>query len=105
MNDADRLLLAHRLEHDAAATLADRVAGCLLLQYGQHVTRRVRLTVEVRPLTLALTLALGHRQSGNCKAIPVLSTVWRRSWRTNRSDAVIASSALWLVSEAATWIT
>lgn len=46
MNDADRLLLAHRLEHDDAATLADRVAGCLLLQYGQHVTKIVRLTVK-----------------------------------------------------------
>jgi hypothetical protein len=46
MNDADRLLLAHRLEHDDTIALPDRVAGCLVLQYGQHLTRIVQLTVD-----------------------------------------------------------
>jgi hypothetical protein len=46
MNDADRVLLAHRFEYDDTIALVDRVAGCLVLQYGQHVTRIARLTIN-----------------------------------------------------------
>jgi hypothetical protein len=35
MSDTGRVLLAVRLETDETAALVDRVAGCLVLQYGQ----------------------------------------------------------------------
>ncbi|HEY3896839.1 MAG TPA: hypothetical protein VGL88_15930, partial [Pseudonocardiaceae bacterium] len=35
MADTDRVLLAVRLEADDTVALVDRVAGCLVLQYGQ----------------------------------------------------------------------
>lgn len=46
MSDTDRVLLAVRLESDDTVTLVDRVAGCLVLQYGQSCGRLVNLTVE-----------------------------------------------------------
>ncbi len=46
MSDTDRVLLAVRLETDDTLALADRVAGCLVLQYGQACWRLVNLTTE-----------------------------------------------------------
>jgi hypothetical protein len=45
MSDTDRVLLAVRLETDDTVALVDRVAGCLVLQYGQPL-RLVNLTTE-----------------------------------------------------------
>ncbi len=45
MNDTDRVLTALRLETDDSLPLADRVAGCLVLQYGQSTDRIVNLTL------------------------------------------------------------
>ena len=36
--------LVHRLLHDAALDLTDRVAGCLLLLFGQHLSRIAAMT-------------------------------------------------------------
>jgi hypothetical protein len=46
MSDTDRVLLAVRLETDVTVALVDRVAGCLVLQYGQPCWRLVNLTTE-----------------------------------------------------------
>lgn len=46
MSDTDRVLTALQLEADDSLPLADRVAGCLVLQYGQRADRIVRLTTE-----------------------------------------------------------
>lgn len=46
MSDTDRVLLAVRLETDDTVALVDRVAGCLVLQYGQPCWRLVNLTAE-----------------------------------------------------------
>ncbi|MFI5688470.1 hypothetical protein [Streptomyces sp. NPDC051636] len=45
MNDTDRVLTALKLETDHSLPLADRVAGCLVLQYGQSTDRIVKLTL------------------------------------------------------------
>jgi hypothetical protein len=46
MSDTDRVLLAVKLETDDTVPLADRVAGCLVLQYGQSCWRLVNLTAD-----------------------------------------------------------
>jgi hypothetical protein len=46
MSDTDRVLLAVKLETDDTPALADRVAGCLVLQYGQSCLRLVNLTAD-----------------------------------------------------------
>lgn len=46
MSDTERVLTALRLETDETVPLADRVAGCLVLQYGQLCTRIVSLTMD-----------------------------------------------------------
>ncbi|MEV6056210.1 hypothetical protein [Streptomyces sp. NPDC052107] len=46
MSDTERVLTALRLETDESVPLADRVAGCLVLQYGQLCTRIVGLTLD-----------------------------------------------------------
>jgi hypothetical protein len=46
MNDRDRVLLAVKLETDDTLALADRVAGCLVLQYGQSCWRLINLTAD-----------------------------------------------------------
>ncbi|MCX4573277.1 hypothetical protein OHB41_08800 [Streptomyces sp. NBC_01571] len=46
MSDADRILTALKLETDASQAILDRVAGCLVLQYGQRADRLVKLTVS-----------------------------------------------------------
>ncbi|NKQ59300.1 hypothetical protein HFP15_41330 [Amycolatopsis sp. K13G38] len=46
MSDTDRVLLAVTLETDDTLPLADRVAGCLVLQYGQSCWRLVNLTAD-----------------------------------------------------------
>ena len=43
--DTHRVLLAIELEHNEDIPLPDRVAGCLVLQYGQHASRVSRLTI------------------------------------------------------------
>ena len=45
-SDTDRVLTALKLETDDSLPLADRVAGCLVLQYGQRADRIVNLTTE-----------------------------------------------------------
>ncbi|MER6651305.1 hypothetical protein ABT248_12260 [Streptomyces sp. NPDC000971] len=52
MSDGDRILTALKLETDASQPILDRVAGCLVLQYGQRTDRLVKLTtghVRVHP--------------------------------------------------------
>jgi len=44
MSDTDRVLLSIKLETDDTLALADRVAGCLILQYGQSCWRLVNIT-------------------------------------------------------------
>ncbi|WP_133116451.1 hypothetical protein [Amycolatopsis antarctica] len=46
MSDAERVLLAIRMESEESLALADRVAGCLVLQYGQSSGRLVNLTTD-----------------------------------------------------------
>jgi hypothetical protein len=46
MSDTDRVLMAVRLESDESVALADRVAACLVLQYGQSCWRLVNLTTS-----------------------------------------------------------
>lgn len=46
LDDERRWAIVERLLHDAALDLADRVAGCLVLLYGQQLTRIVALTVD-----------------------------------------------------------
>ncbi|MFD7912308.1 hypothetical protein ACFV30_16515 [Streptomyces sp. NPDC059752] len=46
MSDADRILMALKLEGDDSIEIIDRVAGCLVLQYGQRTDRLVSLTVD-----------------------------------------------------------
>ncbi|MFE0420062.1 hypothetical protein [Streptomyces tendae] len=46
MSDADRILTALRLETDDSEHITDRVAGCLVLQYGQRTDRLVNLTTD-----------------------------------------------------------
>lgn len=46
MSDADRILTALRLETDDSEHITDRVAGCLVLQYGQRTDRLVNLTID-----------------------------------------------------------
>ncbi|MFI0406502.1 hypothetical protein [Actinomadura sp. 3N508] len=46
MSDTDRVKLALTLETDETAPLADRVAACLILQYGQSCFRLVNLTTD-----------------------------------------------------------
>ncbi|WP_344867227.1 hypothetical protein [Amycolatopsis ultiminotia] len=46
MSDTDRVLLAVTLETDDTLALSDRVAGCLVLQYGQSCWRLVNLTAD-----------------------------------------------------------
>ncbi|MFE7332314.1 hypothetical protein ACFU8W_47180 [Streptomyces sp. NPDC057565] len=46
MSDADRILTALRLETDESEHIADRVAGCLVLQYGLRTDRLVNLTTD-----------------------------------------------------------
>ncbi|PXY17758.1 hypothetical protein BA062_37035 [Prauserella flavalba] len=46
MSETDRVLLAVTLETDDTLALTDRVAGCLVLQYGQSCWRLVNLTVD-----------------------------------------------------------
>jgi hypothetical protein len=43
--DTQRALLAIELQHNEDIPLQDRVAGCLVLQYGQHASRVSNLTV------------------------------------------------------------
>jgi hypothetical protein len=38
--------LVHRLLHDAALDLTDRAAGCLLLRFGQHLSRIAAMTTD-----------------------------------------------------------
>lgn len=46
MSDADRILTALRLETDESEHITDRVAGCLVLQYGLRTDRLVSLTTD-----------------------------------------------------------
>lgn len=46
MSDSDRVLLAVKLESDESLALADRIAGCLVLQYGQSSGRLANLTID-----------------------------------------------------------
>ncbi|WP_431983800.1 hypothetical protein [Streptomyces qinglanensis] len=46
MSDTDRIVTALKLETDVSLALADRVAGCLVLQYGQRPERIVSLTTD-----------------------------------------------------------
>ncbi|MFD8563606.1 hypothetical protein ACFV1N_40580 [Streptosporangium canum] len=46
MTDSDRVLLALKLEDDETIALHDRITGCLVLQYGQHVTRIAKITLD-----------------------------------------------------------
>ena len=46
MSDIDRVMLAIRLETDDSLALADRVAGCMVMQYGQSCWRLVHLTAD-----------------------------------------------------------
>ncbi|MEY2231615.1 hypothetical protein [Streptomyces sp. BF23-19] len=46
MSDADRILTALNLETDDSLHIFDRVAGCLVLQYGQRTDRLVNLTTD-----------------------------------------------------------
>lgn len=45
-SDDDRILLAVDLERDETVSVPDRIAGCLVLQYGQLTSRISRLTVD-----------------------------------------------------------
>ncbi|QFZ20545.1 hypothetical protein [Saccharothrix syringae] len=93
MNDADRLLLAHRLEHDDTIALVDRVAGCLVLQYGQQVSRIARLTIDdvrehpAEPGVLGLVLG-----SDPLWLRPKLSHLLARLITDRRSDRVLIRS-------------
>jgi hypothetical protein len=44
-DDTQRVLLAIELQQNEDIPLQDRVAGCLVLQYGQHASRVSRLTI------------------------------------------------------------
>lgn len=46
MSDSDRVLLAVTLETSGTLALTDRVAGCLVLRYGQGCWRLVNLTAD-----------------------------------------------------------
>ncbi|UQA96715.1 hypothetical protein [Streptomyces halobius] len=46
MTDADRIITALNLETDESLQILDRVAGCLVLQYGQMADRLVNLTID-----------------------------------------------------------
>ncbi|CAM5320136.1 hypothetical protein SCHAM137S_01968 [Streptomyces chartreusis] len=93
MSDTDRLLLAHRLEHDDTIALPDRIAGCLVLQYGQHVTRITQLTVDdvlehpKEPGILGLTLG-----SDPLWLRPRLSHLMARLITERHPDRVLARS-------------
>lgn len=60
-DDQHRWRLANRLLHDDTIAVADRVAGLLVLLYGQRAPKITQLTVDdVRTSGTEIRLALGH---------------------------------------------